>query len=99
MSYIKTSEFTSPSDGEPQKGLLIAGATTITIPAPQGISNPTDTAGYIEYRKKNATTAEREYFAPGQVKPYAIGIVYGSGGALGGTTVAAWTVHGQHVAA
>lgn len=97
MSYIKSSEWTSPSDGEPVKGTLIAGATAITATAVQGISNPTNADGYIEFLKKNATTAEIEFFAAGQLKPYVVKTVYGSGGALGGTTVTAWTVHTQHV--
>jgi hypothetical protein len=89
MSYIRSSEFTSPAPASEYFDTgTDTGIFTVTIPAPQGICNPTSSAGYITFKRIGNTYAERDYFAAGQYKPWVVEEVYGTdgvGGLLGST--------------
>lgn len=90
MSYIRNSEFTSPAPAsEYFNSGDNSGVFTVTIFAPQGLCNVTDTAGYITYKRPGNVYAEREYFAAGQFKPWVVEYVYGTDGydGLSGSTV------------
>jgi len=84
MSYIRTSDSGSPA---PASEYFATGSATghfdVTLEAPQNIGNPTNTAGYITFKRPNNTYAERDYFAAGQYKPWVVERVYGTDGVGG----------------
>lgn len=86
MSYIRTSESTSPAIASQY---FASGSTgmigTVTLTAPQCIGNPNDVAGFIAFKRPGNSSYERDYFQPGQVKPWVVESVLGVTGAVGST--------------
>lgn len=89
MSYIRTSESTSPAIASQYFNSGSTGMNgAVTLNAPQCIGNPTDTAGFIAF-KRPQSNPERDYFLPGQVKPWVVERVYDYTGTTGinGSTI------------
>jgi hypothetical protein len=91
MSYIRRSDSTSPAiKAQSFTSSVSNGDLAVTLDAPQCIGNPTDTAGYITFMLQGDTVALRDYFLPGQFKPFAVKTVYGANGGtstLTGSTI------------
>lgn len=86
MSYIRKSESTSPAT---KSEYFFSGSTgmigTVTLPAQQCIGNPTDTAGFIAFKMPGNDSYQRDYFLPGQFKPWVVESVLGVTGTVGST--------------
>lgn len=87
MSYIKS------NDSSKEASEYFASGTdddvfSVTLEAPQCIGNPTETAGYITFKRPGNAYPERDYFAAGQFKDWVVETVYGTDGigSLGGST-------------
>lgn len=91
MSYMRNSESNSPAPAsEYFNSDTENGDMDVTLLAPQYIGNPTDTAGYITFQRTGCASAERDYFAAGQYKPWVVSVVFGADGGtsqLAGSTV------------
>ena len=85
MSYMRTSESGSPAPASQYFDSATEGGDfEVELEAAQCIGNPTDTAGYITFKRPGNTHAERDYFEGGQTKPWVVETVYGNDGGTSG---------------
>lgn len=85
MSYVRTSDSKSPTPASEYFDCdTETGDFTVSILAQVSIANPTDKAGFITFKRPGNTSAERDYFAAGQIKDFVVEKVYGSDGGTSG---------------